>query len=406
MNILDVFQYSFDGLRRRKLRSWLTIIGIIIGVAAIVLLVSLGQALDFFVRDQLSFFGEKTITISPVGGGFASKGTLTEKDYDAVKKIAGVEYSSPIIQGAVPAQFKEDNSQVYVLGFTTDFMKIYESNEIANGRQFTDSENGAVVVGYTIANDFWGDPKKREIMQLGSKLILNNKSFTTIGTLKKNGGLLSSIADIGVYLPYDQAREVIPLYKNNDQVTRIDIKVKDGFNPKDVADEITRIMDSRHRVKSPDERDYRVTTSEQIQRTVGAITGALTYFLLAISAISLFVGMIGVANTMFASVLERTREIGILKALGATDRTILSIFIFESALIGAVGGVIGVAFSVMLVLILSVVLTLLGFSLPLGVSPYLALFGIGIAIFTGVASGYLPARRAAKMQAVEALRYE
>jgi len=244
------------------------------------------------------------------------------------------------------------------------------------------------------------------LMQLGSKLILNNKSFTTIGILKKNGGLLSSIADIAVYVPYDQAREIIPLYKNNDQVTRIDIKVKEGFNPKDVASEITLVMDSRHRIKSPDERDFRVTTSEQIQRTVGSITFALSMFLLAISTISLLVGMIGVANTMFASVLERTREIGILKALGASDRTILSIFIFESALIGAVGGVIGVALSVMLVLTLSVVLTLLGFSLPLGVSPYLALFGIGIAIFTGVASGYLPARRAAKMQAVDALRYE
>jgi putative ABC transport system permease protein len=406
MNIFDVFQYSLDGLRRRKLRSWLTIIGIIIGVAAIVLLVSLGQALDVFVRDQLSFFGEKTITISPIGGGFISKGTLTEKDYDAVKKLAGVEYASPLLMGAVPTQFKEDTSQVYVLGFTTDYMKIYESSELEKGREFTDSESGAVVVGYTIANDFWGDPKKREVMQLGSKLILNNKSFTTIGILKKNGGLLSSIADIAVYVPYDQAREIIPLYKNNDQVTRIDIKVKDGFNPKDVANEITLAMDSRHRVKSPDERDYRVTTSEQIQRTVGAITGALTYFLLAISAISLLVGMIGVANTMFASVLERTREIGILKALGASDRTILSIFIFESALIGAVGGIIGVALSVMLVLTLSIVLTFLGFHLPLGVSLPLALLGIGIAIFTGVASGYLPARRAAKMQAVEALRYE
>jgi putative ABC transport system permease protein len=406
MHILDVFQYSFDGLRRRKLRSWLTIVGIIIGVAAIVLLVSFGQALDFFVRDQLSFFGENTITISPIGGGFISKGTLTEKDFDAVKKLAGVEYASPIIQGAVPAQFKGDASQVYVLGFTTDFMKIYESTEIANGREFTDSESGAAVIGYTIANDFWGDAKKREVMQLGSKLILNNKSFTTIGILKKNGGLLSSIADIAVYVPYDQAREIIPLYKNNNQVTRIDIKVREGSNPNDVANEIKRVMDSRHRIKSPDERDYRVMTSEQIQRTVGSITFALSMFLLAISAISLLVGMIGVANTMFASVLERTREIGILKALGATDRSILSIFIFESALIGAVGGIIGVALSVMLVLTLSVILTLLGFSLPLGVSPFLALSGVGIAIFTGVASGYLPARRAAKMQAVDALRYE
>jgi putative ABC transport system permease protein len=406
MHITDIFNYSLDGLKRRKLRSWLTIVGIVIGVAAIILLVSLGQALDIFVRDQLSFFGEKTINIAPVGGGFISKGKLTEKDFDAVSKVAGIEYISPIIQGAVPAQFKGESSQVYVLGFTTDFMKIYMNTELDIGREFTNAETGVVVIGNTIAYDFWGDAKKRDQMQLGSRLLLSNKSFTTVGILKKSDGLLSSIGNIAVYVPYDEARDIIPLYRNNNLLTRIDIKVKEGYSPKDVALEITRIMDNQHRIKGPDERDFRVTTSEQIQSTVGNITGALTYFLLAVAAISLFVGMIGVANTMFASVLERTREIGILKALGATDRTILSVFIFESALIGAVGGAIGVALSTLLVATLSLILTFAGFNLPLGVSLPLAASGILLAIVVGVASGYLPARRAAKMQAVEALRYE
>ncbi len=412
--IADLFTYSLDGLRRRKLRSWLTIIGIVIGITAFVLLVTIGQGVDRLVRDQLSFFADDAMTITPGGGSqstafVATKGSLTEKDWHAVSNIQGVDVAAPILRAIEPVQFKENTARIFLMAFTDDYTKIYKSAgiDMEEGRPFKNGETGVAVVGYTIANDFWGPSKKREVMQLGSRVILNNRSYTVIGIMKKSGGGLSSVADIGIYVPYSDGRNLIDIYQGNDQLTELDVKVRDVSQVQSVEKEIQQSLDNIHKVKNSNDRDYRITSAVEIKDRVGAITGALTLFLGGIALISLVIGAIGVANTMFMSVLERTREIGVLKAVGATDRVITTLFLLESGMIGAAGGFIAVVLSYVLVLLaVFLAANFFNIGLPLEISPWIAALSIFIAFVVGVASGLFPAMRAARLQAVEALRYE
>jgi putative ABC transport system permease protein len=404
--------YSVDALRRRGLRSWLTIVGIVIGVIAIVLLVALGQGIESAVKNQLSFFGEDVVTIAPAGsagGGFlGSRGGITENDWLELKKLAFVQYSSPVLQSLASVEYRGDRSQLFIMGFTTEYTKVYASAgfDIENGRMFKEGERGVAVLGYSIANELWGTAKNRKKMRVGDTFIVSNKTYTVIGIMKKSGGGLVSIADSGIYMPYEDARSALPVYSSNTQVSMINLKVKKGFSPTAIDSAIKQVLDLRHRIRNADERDYRVQSSEQVQSILGNITSLLTGFLLLIAGISLLVGSIGVANTMFMSVLERTREIGILKAVGADAPVIQQIFVFESGLIGAVGGVIGVAISYVLAKILEAIASFAGVGLPLEVTPALVIFAVSVSFFTGIIAGYFPARRAARMNAVESLRYE
>ncbi len=412
MYLRDIFSYSIDGLRRRSLRSWLTIIGIVIGVMAIVLLVALGQGIDAAVKSQLSFFGDDVIMVAPSGspgGGFiASKGGISENDWQELRKLSFVQYSSPILRGLAPVEYREGSAQLFVMGFTPEYTKVYASTgiDIESGRTLREGERGVAVLGYSIANEVWGTPKNRKKMRVGDTFLISNKTYTVIGIMKKSGGGITSIADAGIYLPYEDARDALPAFSANGKVSEIDIKVKKGFSMNAAENEIKRVLDIRHRIKIEDERDYRVQTSEQVQSIVGNITGLLTAFLGLIAAISLLVGSIGVANTMFMSVLERTREIGILKALGAGETVIRSIFLIESGLIGIVGGAIGVIISYVLAKLLEALASLAGVGLPLNITIELVTFAIAVSFFTGVLAGYFPARRAARMNAVDSLRYE
>jgi putative ABC transport system permease protein len=410
--IADTFFYAFDGLARRKLRSFLTIIGIVIGVMAVVLLVTLGQGVDKFIKDQLSFFGDDIMQVIPGsagGGGFSfltMTGSLTEKDWMAIQKIPGIAVASPALGEQLSVDYKDETAQLMVAGLKSDYLKVFSAFEIGQGRVNKEGERGVAVVGYKFANDFWGSAKKREKVRLGDRIVVQNKSFTVIGILKSAGGGILAAADSGVYLTFEDGRDVFPTALGNTEIQEIDIKLAPGADPKTVESDIKRVLDNEHRIKTPEDRDFTVITSEQIQSTVGAITGGLTIFLLGIALISFAVGTIGVANTMFMSVLERTREIGILKAVGASDGTIRNIFLVESGLIGALGGAIGVLISFTLVEIVKIVAGYLGTNLQVGVTLQVGVLAITGAFLIGMAAGYFPSKSAASKQAIESLRYE
>ncbi|MFH0817845.1 MAG: ABC transporter permease, partial [Candidatus Micrarchaeota archaeon] len=405
--LLDILNYSIDGLRRRSLRSWLTIIGIVIGVMSIVLLVALGQGIDVAVRSQLSFFGDDVMQIDPGSANslFAASGTLTENDWHAVERVPGVEIATPVIGGSSTVQFKDETAVSMVGGLKPDYVKVYSAFEIGEGRLSREGESGVAVVGYKFANDFWGTKKDRQKVRLGSRIIVENRSFSVIGIMKPAGGLLST-ADLGVFVPYEESRDLFPSSRGNKRVEEIAVKLSKGANPKTVEADITRVLDNIHKIKSEDERDYKIITSEQIMSSVGNITGLLTGFLLLVAAISLVVGSINVANTMFMSVLERTREIGILKAVGADESVIRNIFVIESGLIGALGGLIGVILSYVIAGILEAIASFANVPLPLRITWQLVLFAMGVSFVVGMIAGYVPAKRAAKLGTVDALRYE
>ncbi|MFH1447793.1 MAG: ABC transporter permease [Candidatus Micrarchaeota archaeon] len=409
--IVDTFTYAFDGLKRRQLRSWLTIIGIIIAVMAIVLLVSLGQGIEVAIKDQLSFFGDDIISVAPgtsadILSSFVPSGSLTEKDVKALQNLGSVKKVTYSIEEQGTVEFKSESAIMYVIGMNQELFEIFDTYEIEVGRNIKNGERGVAIVGYKFANDFWGTSKKREKIRLGGRVVIENRSFTVVGILKSQEGGLMSTADTVVFIPNEDARDILPIAIGNDEIQEMHVQLNEGVDPRVAEKEIKETLDRLHKIKNEDERDYQVITSEQIMQYVGAITGILTLFLLGAAGISLVVGSVGVANTMFMSVLERTREIGVLKAIGASDSTIRNIFLIESGMIGAVGGIIGVILSYMVEFILSAIARYAGFPLPLDITLDLVLGSILFAFFVGMVSGYFPARRAAKLQVVDALRYE
>jgi len=402
----DLFMYALNNLRHRQLRSWLTIIGIIIGVAAIVSLIAISQGLDSEIRKQLNMFGDDLLTITPKtagGGGLASgggsfgvsarTGVLTQNDADGLKKIGGVRRVTTYIGEQMSFETGGKNATIMIMGAEPQLADMYNIR-VEEGRLPQEGDTGTTVLGYNVANSMFD--KKIEV---GKRVRINDRDFRVVGIFEKSGSGVLSFIDSLVYIPEQDARDLSGLYKGNRMVASIMLQMEPGADPKAVEEDVTNEMYRMHKV-TPDTADFTVVSAEYVRQQVGAITGLLTLFLGGIAGISLVVGGVGIANTMFMSVLERTREIGTLKAIGASDNAILEVFIFESALIGFIGGFIGLAIGAAF----SLVLNLFGFNSV--VTPELVIFAVMFSVVIGVVSGILPARRAARLQPMEALRYE
>lgn len=394
----DLFEYSIMNLRHRSLRSWLTIIGIIIGVFSIVVMVSIAQGLDNYIRAQLSFLGSDMISVhagSIQGGGslYGAQAPLTLNDLDAVRKLPDIAVIGATMEGRAQVQYRDKNITMYMIGVDPDILSELFTFDMEAGRLLRPGERGGIVIGYGIAHDTF-----EEDITLGRRLIVGNKSFTVVGIMGKGGGLMSSL-DVVAYISPEDARLVIPEFQGNRYITEIDMRIVEGADPDDVSQRITDTLLRTRKVKE-DNADFTVITAAYINEQVGNITAALGVFLGGIAAISLLVGSIGIANTMFMSVMERTREVGIMKAVGATKEMIRNIFLIESGIIGIVGGALGLGLSMLVSYGLSY------FGLPSNVS-WLVMFGaVAFSFIVGVVAGYIPANNAARLDAVESLRFE
>jgi putative ABC transport system permease protein len=263
------------------------------------------------------------------------------------------------------------------------------------------------VVGNRIANELYKQP-----IQLNRQISINGNNFRVVGILQSSG--LIGQGDSTIFIPRDVARKVLDTSLTSNQLSSITVQTTDSANPIDVASQIEKnLLLSRH--KTEDTKDFTVSSAQSLQEQISSVMSTITLFLGGIAAISLLVGGIGIANTMFMSVIERTRQIGVLKSLGATKGEIMKLFLTESALLGLIGGIIGVLLGV----VLSELISTLGGSFGMFggartqgqgiqtvVSPELFFLGIAFSVLIGAVSGLLPARRASNLQPVEALRYE
>jgi len=419
MKLAKSLQLALNILLHSKLRSWLTIIGIVIGVAAVVAIVSIGEGLQQNVESRLGNLGVDIITISP-GGGRASSGfrggwhgggggavsddaeNLTKRDIQVLKGVQNVAFIQGTVSERGEAYYLSEKASVSVEGVDPTVWNEITISELESGRFLGPADYNMVVVGNRIAKSTFKQP-----LALNRMITIEDKPFKVVGILKESGGFGGD--DSKVIMPIRAARDTLEDV-GDEKFDSIIIKVSDA----DAVDQVMldadqKLLISRHLTER--RKDYRISSAKATQERLSGITETMTLFLGAIAMVSLLVGAVGIANTMFTSVLEKTKEIGIMKAIGAKNRDIMMIFVFNAGMVGMVGGLLGISIGAAV----SSALPMLGVRMigPGGgggmvtvISPQLLLMALLLAIGIGIAAGVIPAYRASKLKPVDALRYE
>ncbi|MFH1127468.1 MAG: ABC transporter permease [archaeon] len=399
--IKDYVMTAYRDIRNRKKRSWLTMIGIIIGVAAVVSLMSLGQGLEDAFNEQFEMMGANIIMVMP-GGGLASMGmsgsSLTSDDLELIKKVRGVNSAAGMISKIAKVEFGGELKHTFVSGMPlgVDVIENIESFKVVGGRDLRETDRNGILIGYNIAE---GKFFKKKVL-VGNTITVNDKKFKVVGTLEKIGNPQD---DANVIMILESASD---LFDTEDMMT-IMADTKPGFEPGVVAENIKKAM-RKDRDQKVGEEDFSVQTAEQLKETVNTILNLVQSVLIGIAAISLLVGGIGIMNTMYTSVLERTRDIGVMKAIGARNSSIMTIFLIESGMIGMAGGAMGVIIGLSMSKIIEYVSSAqLGVDyLKAAMPPELILGALAFSFFVGMLSGTTPAIRAARLKPTDALRYE
>jgi len=398
--IRESLKISFDSFKHRKISSALTMLGIIIGIAAIISLVSIGEGLRLSVSKQLESFGSDKIIVSPSsGGGFSPVGFfgegLKEEDVKRIENINGVKTAAGVLFKSLPIKYGKETRTTYVIGINAkEAEKIFteiQAYELSEGRYFKEGENNVIDIGSAVVKDMF----EKEV-KMGDYITIKDKKFKVLGVMKSSG---SGQDDSQIYMPLADLRD---LTGGEDSLSMVFVKVSDASRVNDISKTIEEKLDDKYGEKS-----YSATSSQQMADRVGSIFSILSFVLGGIASISLVVAGVGISNTMFTSVLERTKEIGIMKAVGATNYNIMEIFLVESALLGFFGGAIGCIIGTIFSQLISI---FAGGMLPVEfntvVTTDMILIGLSFSTLVGIISGLVPARKAAKLQPVEALRYE
>lgn len=437
MKFADILKLSLNGLTHRGLRSWLTILGIIVGVAAVIAMLSIGAGMSQSMESQMSNFGADVLTVS-VGRTFASgpasgfegrfqpgdsgsppgmseqssqtttteEPTLTDTDILAISTAEGVESVTGIVSDRATVQYLAQTVSVTVEGIEPLAWNTMTTSELASGRFLQSGETTNVLIGNSIASGMFDYN-----LTVDTQIRVGSKTFTIVGILEESGTGNFGGDDRTVFMTIQAAREILTDIESN-EYSSIQVQVSDTYAIDQIIENVENVLYVSRMVTS-DTADFTVTSPTSMLETIQSTMQTLTFFLTGIAAISLLVGAIGIANTMFMSVMERTRLIGIMKSIGTRNSEIMKMFLAESGIIGLMGGLLGIFLGFIVVGIISSI----GFNIMgMGrtgtstsvaiVTPQLILFALAFSTIIGIISGLIPARKAANLQVVEAMRSE
>ena len=400
----ESFLMAWASLVANKLRSLLTMLGIIIGVAAVIALVSIGNGVKQDIENSISSLGSNLLVVLPgaprTPGARPSQGSMKSlkiSDYEAIAKLEGVKAASPMTNGSYVVIYQNKNWTTSVAGVNSNFQDV-NNWTMTSGRFFSDknvqNRERVAVVGETVVKNLFTDEDP-----VGKEIRVKNIPFRVIGVLKSKGnGTMGNDQDDTVLIPYTTSMERV---EGIDYLRRVYVVAKDDEGIDRLQADIENLLRVRHNIKDTNLDDFNIQNMKSIMETVAQTTGTFTLFLGAVAAISLVVGGIGIMNIMLVSVTERTREIGVRKALGATYSVIVTQFLIEAVVISLIGGFIGIAFGIGASKVIGMVS---GMSTIVSVPTIIMSFAFSMAI--GLIFGIYPARKAAKLNPIDALHYE
>lgn len=406
MSYPELITLALSALRSNILRTLLTMLGIIIGIASVILIVSLGAGATQSITNQISSFGTNLIVVIPGslseggGAGIAAIETLVPEDGEAILssgRVANVSAVSPLVSKPAKAVVGRVDVQTTVQGVGASYQTI-QTVDLSQGEFITsDHEQGlsrVAVLGSEIAQELFGEGSE----PVGKSIKLDNRSFRVVGVAAPKGGSPIANPDEAVYIPYTTAMKIL-LGQNH--VQTIMVQAEDADLIDQTMEDINTLLSERHKIAEGDEPDFSLRSSKDALATLDTVTGLLTTLLAGIAGISLLVGGIGIMNIMLVTVTERTKEVGLLKAIGAKRRDILTQFLIESVVLTLFGGSIGIVVGIILAFIISQLI-----NVPFIVQISSILLAVGVSTAVGVGFGLYPAQRAAKLSPIEALRHE
>ena len=386
---LENLKLAFNSMFTNKMRTFLSLLGIVIGVGSVVTIMNLGESVKRSITDSMNIGGVDEITVIPMGSNsvFSEEFAYTFQD-----NVYGIESVSAYVSTSATLRNGQETKSSQVYGVTSSYI---DDSALLYGETFSKANNlmreQVVILGYDLAEDLF--PGGGAVGSYVSIYRSQAKQYRVIGVLEDTSGSVGSNTNSNAYIPFNTFDERL---KKVTAVSQYTIKVKEGFSATDVSSEVKRYLSS---VASSN--DYYVSSAQELVDMTESVTGYLTTFLAAIAAISLLVGGIGIMNIMLVTVVERTREIGIRKALGATPKTIRSQFMVEATVLSIFGGIIGIVFGVVVSYVIS---SAAGWNLYF--SLWAILISIGFSSAVGIFFGWYPAAKAAALDPIEALAYE
>src|SRR3989338_5612501 len=409
MDLKDIFKMAMIGLVTNKVRSILTILGIVIGITAVTIVTSIGDSAEGFILGEIENFGSNSAFVIPGKGDFGESSILTDsmrdKDVVALAKKSNVPDANlivPFVFGPATVTYDSEKFYTSLLGASPGNKDI-DKLELEEGEFITNEDvvqkSSAIILGSKIKEELFGYSDA-----VGEKVKIKNKSYRVIGVLMPKGQSLFVNYDEVAIVPYTTAQQYILGY---DYIQRIVITASSADKIPGLVRDIELTLRDSHDIDDPEDDDFVVQTAEDAAQTIGTVTSVLTIILASIAAISLVVGGVGIMNIMLVSVTERTREIGLRKALGARNKDILSQFLIEAVILTGVGGVLGIIFGSTISFIATIAIHhFTGFDFPFSSPVSGALMGVVVSTAIGFIFGIYPASQASKKSPMEALRYE